>query len=186
MPHSPLLLVSKICQPAEIRTAIWGNVRYFRNSNKAHCLIRSKYIHVYDKTIEQLQLFRRPLCSFVTGCPVAMTAYSLDFYCTLNYLWVNDNISTVITSVIYTVRCRYDAVKYVMILRTILQNQQQNINHTLNSQKTTHTSPSRAGYGESILRTLEKIDRVITTSHCTCYWLRLFLSEFYLFLLLTY
>ena len=37
----------------------------------------------------------------------------------------------------------------------------------LNSQKTPHTSPSRASYGVSFLMIWEKIDRVITEPHCT-------------------
>ena len=46
----------------------------------------------------------------------------------------------------------------------------QNINQTLDSQKTLHSSPSRASYGVSIVRILEKIDRVITAPHCMmCY-----------------
>ena len=36
----------------------------------------------------------------------------------------------------------------------------------LESQQTPHTSPSRASYGVSIVRILQKIDRVITAPHC--------------------
>ena len=63
-----------------------------------------------------------------------------------------------------TVWCRYNTVNYFMILHIILQTQQQNINQTLNSQKIPHTSPSWARYGVSIIRILEKFDRVITAS----------------------
>ena len=41
-----------------------------------------------------------------------------------------------------------------------------NIDQSLNSQKTSFTSPSRASYGMSIVRILEKIDRVITAPEC--------------------
>ena len=40
-----------------------------------------------------------------------------------------------------TVECCYDAVKYLIILHSALQWQQQILNHTLNPQKTPHTSP---------------------------------------------
>ena len=52
-----------------------------------------------------------------------------------------------------------------MILHTALQFQLQNIHQTLNSQKTPHSSPSRASYGVSFVRIWEKIDRFITTPH---------------------
>ena len=41
----------------------------------------------------------------------------------------------------------------------------QNINPTLDSQKSLHTSPSRASYGMSIVRYLKKINHVITAPH---------------------
>ena len=40
------------------------------------------------------------------------------------------------------------------------------INHILEWQQTPHSSPSRASYAVSIVRILEKIDRVITVSPC--------------------
>ena len=40
------------------------------------------------------------------------------------------------------------------------------MNLILESQQIPHTSPSRASYGVSIARILEKIDRVITAPHC--------------------
>ena len=36
----------------------------------------------------------------------------------------------------------------------------------LESQETPHLSPSRLSYGVSIVRILQKIDRVITALHC--------------------
>ena len=45
--------------------------------------------------------------------------------------------------------------------------QWQNVDQTLNSQQTPHTS--QASYGVSVERILEKIDRVITEPHCICY-----------------
>ena len=42
----------------------------------------------------------------------------------------------------------------------------QKIKQSLNSQKTSHSSPSQASYGMSIVRILEKADRVITAQHC--------------------
>ena len=43
------------------------------------------------------------------------------------------------------------------------------INQALESQQTPHTSPSGASYGVSLVRILEKIDRVITALHCICH-----------------
>ena len=40
------------------------------------------------------------------------------------------------------------------------------MDQTFESQQTPHTSPSRASYGVSIMRILEKVDRVITAPHC--------------------
>ena len=60
-----------------------------------------------------------------------------------------------------TVECRYNAVQIITILHTALRWQQQNVNQTSNS---------RASYGVSIMRILEKVDRVITTTHCM--WFR--------------
>ena len=45
----------------------------------------------------------------------------------------------------------------------------QNINQTLNSQKTLHISPSRVKYGVIFVRIWETIDRVITALHCILY-----------------
>ena len=64
------------------------------------------------------------------------------------------------------VECRYNVVEYIMILHKTLQCQQQNINQTMNSRKTSYTSPSRASYGVSLVRICEKIDRIITALHC--------------------
>ena len=47
-----------------------------------------------------------------------------------------------------------------------LQWQEQNLNQTSNSQQPPHTSPSWASYGVSIVRILEKIDRVLMALHC--------------------
>ena len=41
------------------------------------------------------------------------------------------------------------------------------MNQILESQQTPHIAPSRASYGMSILRILDKIDRVIMAPHCT-------------------
>ena len=40
------------------------------------------------------------------------------------------------------------------------------MNQILESQQTPHTSPSRASYGVSFVKILEKTDRVITAPHC--------------------
>ena len=70
--------------------------------------------------------------------------------------------------VLSTVDCRYNTVYFIMMLHATLQRQQQNINQILNSQKTPHTSPSRASYGVSVVWIWETIDRVITAPRCTC------------------
>ena len=64
------------------------------------------------------------------------------------------------------VKCHYNTVRYNMILLSLLHWLKQNINQTLNWQKTPHTSPSRASYRVSIVRIWEKIDCVITAPHC--------------------
>ena len=66
---------------------------------------------------------------------------------------------------ICTAKCHYNAVQLITILFTVLW-WQQNLNQTSNSQQTPHTSPSRASYGESIVRICEKIDCIITALHC--------------------
>ena len=55
-----------------------------------------------------------------------------------------------------------------MILYTALRQQWQKMNQILESHQTTHISNSRANYGVSFVRILEKTDRVITTPHCIC------------------
>ena len=40
------------------------------------------------------------------------------------------------------------------------------MNQILESQQTPHTSPSRASYGVSFVKILEKTDHVITAPHC--------------------
>ena len=40
----------------------------------------------------------------------------------------------------------------------------QNLDYSLNSQKTPHTSPSQASYGDWIVRILKKIDHVFDIS----------------------
>ena len=64
------------------------------------------------------------------------------------------------------VECRYNAVN---LSRCYLWHlwQEQNLNQTLNSQQTPHSSPSWASYGVSIVSIWEKIDCVITTPHCS-------------------
>ena len=44
-------------------------------------------------------------------------------------------------------------------------------NEVLEPQQTLHNSPSRASYGVSIVRILEKIHRAITPPHCVMYFL---------------
>ena len=50
------------------------------------------------------------------------------------------------------IECRYNAVQYSMTLYTALQWWRENIDQSLYTQKTTHSSPSRASYGMSIVR----------------------------------
>ena len=55
----------------------------------------------------------------------------------------------------------------MMILRTWLEWLRRNINQSLYPQETHHISPKRTSYGVSIVKNLDKFDRVITASHCT-------------------
>ena len=57
--------------------------------------------------------------------------------------------------------CRYNTVQFFRRL------QLQNVDQTLNSQQTPHISPSRASYGLSVVRILEKNDHVIMVPHWT-------------------
>ena len=80
--------------------------------------------------------------------------------------WENIDRSSYIKA-LYTVECRYNAVQYNTIFHTApLHWLTHNMNQTLNSQKTFHTSPSQASYGASFVRVREKIDRVITAPYC--------------------
>ena len=72
-----------------------------------------------------------------------------------------------------TFECRCNAVRYNIILHTLLQWLTQNIYFSFNSQKTSHSSPVRQDMGcllwvltLPIVRILEKIDRVITVPRC--------------------
>ena len=58
-----------------------------------------------------------------------------------------------------------------MILCTTLRQQLQKVNKILESQQTTHISPSRLTYRVSVVRILEKIDRVVTAPHCICIYI---------------
>ena len=63
-----------------------------------------------------------------------------------------------------TVECRYNMIQlYDIILHKWFQFPRHNINHSMNLQKTPHTSPSRASYVVSFVRIFKKIDHVITT-----------------------
>ena len=73
------------------------------------------------------------------------------------------------TADLYTVDCRYSANQYKPIFPTPVHWLTQNINQTVDSQNTLHSSPSRASYGVSIVRIFVKIDRVITASPCICW-----------------
>ena len=64
-----------------------------------------------------------------------------------------------------TVECHYNVIQYNMIMHTSLLWLSQNINESLNPQKTPHISPYRANYGVSFVMILVKIDHVITTPH---------------------
>ena len=57
-----------------------------------------------------------------------------------------------------TVQCRYNTVQFITILLTALLWQQQNLNMTSNSQQIPHTSPSRASYGVSVMKTFKQTD----------------------------
>ena len=63
-----------------------------------------------------------------------------------------------------TVKCRYNAVQFIMIL--LLWWQQQNINQISKSQRTSHISHSWVSYGVSVVTIYEKIDHVIPASYC--------------------
>ena len=69
---------------------------------------------------------------------------------------------------IYTVECHYNTVQFITILHPTPQWQQQKINQISNSQHTSHTLPSQASYGVSIMRILKKIDCVIMAPLFIC------------------
>ena len=69
------------------------------------------------------------------------------------------------------VKCHYKAAQYCNILYKQLTELRQNINQMLDPQNTPHTSPKRASYGVSFANNCDKIDCVITASHCiTHHW----------------
>ena len=61
---------------------------------------------------------------------------------------------------------RYIMVKYNATLDTILMAGSQNFVHTMNSQKSPHTSSLRASYGVSLMKCFEQSDRVISGARC--------------------
>ena len=67
-----------------------------------------------------------------------------------------------------TVECHFNVINCITISHKTLPWHRQNINQTLNSQKTPHVSPLLVSYRVSIVRMWEKIDRVMTASHCMC------------------
>ena len=84
-----------------------------------------------------------------------------------------------------TVKCCCNAIRYVMILYTVLQRQRQNVNKILNFPKTLqqilHSSPMRATYGVSAVRFVVKIEHDITALHCIMnYQTALVSGQFYL------
>ena len=73
----------------------------------------------------------------------------------------------------YTVKHCYSVVQHNMILHMVPQRLRQSMHQRLYSQKTPHTSPSRASYGMSFVRIWVTIDSVIRAPHCTWhfnYW----------------
>ena len=66
----------------------------------------------------------------------------------------------------HTVKCCYKVVQFTMILHTTLWYKWQKVNQILESQETPHISPTHASYGVCIVRIWEKIDSVITATHC--------------------
>ena len=60
------------------------------------------------------------------------------------------------------VECHYNMIQYDILLHAVLQKQIQDINHSLCSKKTPHTS----AYGVSVVIILEKIDPVIMALYC--------------------
>ena len=61
---------------------------------------------------------------------------------------------------------KVNAVQYIVILSTVLQRQQQNINEISNSQNLPYILPSRDSYGAPVVRILGKVGSVIAASHC--------------------
>ena len=59
-------------------------------------------------------------------------------------------------------KCRYNVVQHNMIFHMVCQRLRWNMHQRLYSQKTPHISPSRASYGMSFMR---KIDRIIMALH---------------------
>ena len=72
------------------------------------------------------------------------------------------------------VKYRYNAVHDLIYCSTVLR---QNINCSLFSGKTPHTSHERASYRVSIVGILEKINRVIASPHCISHcWILIWLA----------
>ena len=58
-------------------------------------------------------------------------------------------------------------VQFFAVLHTALRWQWQNVDETLNSLQTPHSSPSWVSNGMSVVRILEEIDRIITALSCS-------------------
>ena len=79
------------------------------------------------------------------------------------FFFFDKSFSSIISD---TVRCFYNAVQYNVLLHTTLQKLRQDISQTLHSQNTPYIWPSRASYGVSFVRILEKIGCVIMAPQC--------------------
>ena len=126
-------------------------------------------------TLVQIIAWRRP-----GDKPLSepMTASLLTHICITRPQWNNTQRSILPAYTVHrhynmvnffqnTIKCLYNAVQFI-ILYMPLRWKLHNVNQTLNSQQTRHTSPSRASHEVSIVRIWEKIGHVITASHCTC------------------
>ena len=69
-----------------------------------------------------------------------------------------------------TIKCRYNAVQFTTLLHTALWWRSQKVVLIVESQQTPHTLTSRVRYRVSMVRMLDKMDRVITARYCMLPW----------------
>ena len=94
--------------------------------------------------------------------------HSLGLWCPIAEMWNSHRKKNLITGVYIQPGAIITKVQNNMILHTSLHSPWlgQNINPSLNAQRTPHISPWQMSYGVTFMKTFLKIDRIIMAPHC--------------------